>query len=145
MTASKLFPERTLFHPAIIGCVPDFYRVEWSAMSVMDVHATPISSLPENIGSCTHLRQIAANGCRISHVPSSIRTCRSTITHSLLILTLMNVVRLLHELDLTGNRLTSLNVAVGQLVSLRYLLLAGNQLRELPATLVRFFVAQRME
>jgi leucine-rich repeat protein SHOC2 len=112
--------------------------------TVLDLRGYGLETLPENIGTLTHLTKLNLNGNRLTSLPESIGNLTNLTElylngHKLTALpesigNLTNLTRL----DLNGDRLESLPDSIANLTKLTELNLNGNRLVRIPDILIEF-------
>lgn len=103
----------------------------------IDARANPLVSLPERLGELQALETLELYQAEMGQLPQSF-TRLSTLSYCVLCARLTDLpedfgaLRALTYLDLSNNRLTALPVSMRKLTALKRLKLCGNQFRELP-------------
>ncbi len=108
-----------------------------ASLEVLDLSDNCLSSLPEAFGQLKRLKILFLNSNRFKEFPAILANCPAlsmiSFKHNQMeVIGAHALSPTVRWLILTGNRLTTLPAAIGQLGQLQKLMLAGNQLQSLP-------------
>ncbi|KAK0708589.1 hypothetical protein B0H67DRAFT_495680 [Lasiosphaeris hirsuta] len=113
------------------------------SLEQLDLSGTGLSSLPANLGSSLpNLRIAFFSNCNFTIFPKELATCPNlemvAFRGNAMVEIPEDALPLrLRWLILTGNRITTLPASIGQCTRLQKCMIAGNQLRSLPAEMAR--------
>lgn len=130
----KLCENLTTFPPEILSLK--------ATLEVLDLTGNQLSTLPNELAECQHLRIIFCSENRFTALPEVLGRCPSLTmvgfkANQIATVSAKSLPAGLRWLILTDNQIEVLPDELGQCDGLQKLMLAGNRLRALPATLAQ--------